>query len=69
MAHLVAGANTVVSNDRRLRRQINQLDTPPHAVTADELMTGLLDADPDGIDTVIDTTIAKRSAAPSPATS
>lgn len=57
---LAAKADVVVSNDRRLRRQINHLDTPFRAVTADDLMVGLHDADRDGVDEVIATMVAKR---------
>ena len=57
---LASKADLVVSNDRRLRREINQLDPPLRAVTADDLMVGLHDADRDGVDDVIDTIVAKR---------
>ena len=57
---LASKADVVVSNDRRLRRQINQLDPPLRAVTADDLMVGLHDADRDGVDEVIATMVAKR---------
>lgn len=53
-------ADVVVSNDRRLRRQIDRLGTPLRAVSGDEFMVDLLDNDRDGIDTVIDVMVAKR---------
>lgn len=59
-AALAAAADVVVSNDRRLRRQIDRLGPPLRAVSGDELMVGLYDADRDGIDTVIDVMVAKR---------
>jgi rRNA-processing protein FCF1 len=58
---LLARASLVVSNDRRLRRQINQLRTPLRAVTGDEFMLGLRQAHPDEVDAVIDTMVAKRT--------
>lgn len=57
---LASKADVVVSNDRRLRRQITQLDTPVRAVTADDLMVGLCDADRDGVDEVIATMVTRR---------
>lgn len=58
------GAELVVSNDRRLRREINALDQPLQAVTADEFAQQLLADQPDGIDTVIDALVAKRTRRP-----
>lgn len=57
---LASKADVVVSNDRRLRREINQLDRPVRAVTADDLMVGLFDADRDRVHDVIETMVAKR---------
>lgn len=62
---LAAKADVVVSNDRRLRRQITQLDTPLRAVTADDLMVSLYDADRNAVDEVIATMVAKRVRRPS----
>lgn len=53
-------ADVVVSNDRRLRREINRLNRPLRAVSADDLMLGLYDADRDGVDEVLATMVAKR---------
>lgn len=58
------GADVVVSNDRRLRREINALDQPLQAVTADEFARQLLADRPDGIDAVIDALVAKRTRRP-----
>lgn len=57
---LASEADVVVSNDRRLRREINRLDRPLGAVTADDLMLGLYEADRDGVDEVLATMVAKR---------
>lgn len=61
---LAHGADLVVSNDRRLRREINALDQPLQAVTADEFAQQLLADQPDGIDAVIDALVAKRTRRP-----
>jgi len=61
---LARGADLVVSNDRRLRREINALDQPLQAVTADEFAQRLLADQPDGIDAVIDALVAKRTRRP-----
>jgi rRNA-processing protein FCF1 len=58
------GADLVVSNDRRLRREINALGRPLRAVTADEFAQQLLADQPDGIDAVIDALVAKRTRRP-----
>lgn len=58
------GADLVVSNDRRLRREINALNEPLQAVTADEFAQQLLADQPDGIDAVIDALVAKRTRRP-----
>ena len=58
------GADLVVSNDRRLRREINALDQPLQAVTTDEFAQQLLADQPDGIDAVIDALVAKRTRRP-----
>ena len=54
----------VVSNDRRLRREINALDQPLQAVTVDEFAQQLLAEQPDGIDAVVDALVAKRTRRP-----
>jgi len=61
---LAHGADLVVSNDRRLRREINALDQPLPAVTADEFAQRLLADQPDGIDAVVDALVAKRTRRP-----
>lgn len=61
---LASRADVVVSNDRRLRRQINQLGQPLRAVSGDERMVGLLETDRDRIDTVLAAMVAKRVRAP-----
>ncbi|MGQ0432947.1 MAG: hypothetical protein ACT452_11155 [Microthrixaceae bacterium] len=63
-AALAHGADLVVSNDRRLRREINALDQPLQAVTGDEFAQQLLADQPDGIDAVIDALVAKRRRRP-----
>ena len=47
---LAAAADVVVSNDRRLRRHVDRLGPLLRAVSGDELMVGLYDADHDGTD-------------------
>ena len=61
---LANGADLVVSNDRRLRREINAMGLPLRAVTGDEFAQRLLADQPDGIDAVIDTLVAKRMRRP-----
>ena len=61
---LARGADLVVSNDRRLRREINALSGPLRAVTGDEFAQRLLADQPDGIDAVIDALVAKRTRRP-----
>lgn len=61
---LTHGADLVVSNDRRLRREINALRGPLLAVTGDEFAQRLLPDQPDGIDAVIDALVAKRTRRP-----
>ena len=63
-AALQHGADLVVSNDRRLRREINALGQPLQALTADEFAQRLLVDQPDGIDAVIDALVAKRTRRP-----
>lgn len=58
------GADVVVSNDRRLRREINTLGEPLLAMTGDEFAQRLLVDHPDGIDAVIDALVAKRTLRP-----
>lgn len=57
-------ADVVASNDRRLRHQLQALDPPIAALTADELALRLLDQDCDGVSDVLDTMVAKRTRRP-----
>ena len=61
---LVHGADLVVSNDRRLRREIKTLDAPLRAVTGDEFAQRLLVDQPDRVDAVIGALTAKRMRRP-----
>ena len=61
---LAHGADLIVSNDRRLRREINGLGQPLQAVTADEFAQQLLADQADGIDAVLDALVAKRTRRP-----
>ena len=49
-----------MSNDRRLRRQIDQLGVHFTAITADTFMVDLHSTAPDRVDAVIDSMVAKR---------
>ncbi|MGH9185219.1 MAG: hypothetical protein ACRD0U_05315 [Acidimicrobiales bacterium] len=57
-------ADLIVSNDRRLRREINALGQPLHAVTGDEFAQRLLIDQPDGVDAVLNALVAKRTRRP-----
>lgn len=61
---LAHGADLVVSNDRRLRREVNALDGHLLAMTGDEFALQLLVDQPDGIDAVINALVAKRTRRP-----
>lgn len=63
-AALANGAELVVTNDRRLRREINALGGPLRAVTCDEFAQRLLADEPDGIHAIIDALVAKRTRRP-----
>lgn len=63
-AALDARADVVVTNDRRLQREIDALDEPLGALTADEFATGLVAGDAHVIDAVIDDLVAKRVVRP-----
>ncbi len=63
--HIVAAAlanhaDFVVTNDRRLRREIEAIGQPLGAVSADDFAVGLLGHDRDGVEQVIDDLVAKR---------
>jgi hypothetical protein len=59
-----AGADVVVSNDRRLRRQLAGLAPPVPAVGADQFALQLLHQDRDAIDEVLAAMVAKRRRPP-----
>lgn len=61
---LAIQADIVVSKDRRLRQQLQALDPPITAMTADDFALRLLDRDPDGINGVVDTMAARRTRCP-----
>ncbi len=61
---LAHGVDLIVSNDRRLRREINALGQPLRAVTGDEFAQELLLNEPDGSEAVIDALVAKRTRHP-----
>jgi len=61
---LAHGAGLVVSNDRRLRREVNALGEPLLAVNGDEFAQRLLIDQPDGVDAAIDALVAKRTRRP-----
>lgn len=53
-------ADVVVTNDRRLRRELRDLSPPVKAVTADDFTVALSESDPDGMNAVIGSMVAKR---------
>ena len=59
-AALAAGANFVVTNDRRLRRQVDGIGEPLRALSADEFMVRLYRDQPDRLVGVLDAMVAKR---------
>ena len=61
---LAQSADLVVSNDRRLRPEINALGARLRAVTGDKFAKRLLVDQPNGIDAVIDALTAKRMRRP-----
>lgn len=63
-AALAHGADLVVTNDRRLRREINALGGALRAMSGDEFAQRLLVDQPDGIDGVIDALVTKRTRRP-----
>jgi predicted nucleic acid-binding protein len=54
----------VVTNDRRLRREIDALGRSLRALTADEFVVRLLIGDREAVDEVIDVLVAKRTRRP-----
>lgn len=61
---LAVKADVVISNDRRLRHQLQALAPPITALTADEFALRLLDQDCDGVSEALDTMVAKRTRRP-----
>lgn len=59
-AALANDADIVVTNDRRLRREIEARGGPLQATSADDFAVGLVAQTPDAIEHVIDDLIAKR---------
>lgn len=59
-AALANAADIVVTNDRRLRREIAALGQPLGAVSADDFAVGLVGHDRQAIEQVIDDLVAKR---------
>lgn len=59
-AALANDADIVVTDDRRLRREIAALDRPLRAVTADDFAVGFIGRDRTAVEAVIDDLIAKR---------
>lgn len=57
---LTNGADVVVTNDRRLRREIEPLSRHLVALSADDFAVSLLGDDPDAIEQVLDDLITKR---------
>lgn len=61
---LATHAAVVVTNDKRLRRQINALAAPLQAITGDEFMVSLYYAQPNQVDAALDTMVARRTRRP-----
>ncbi len=59
-AALAKDADVVVTNDRRLRREIEALGQPLGAVSADEFAVGLLGHGRDAVERLLDDLVAKR---------
>ena len=59
-AALDVHASVVVTNDRRLRREIAALDRPLRALSADDFAVVLIERDPDAVDDVITDLVLKR---------
>lgn len=59
-AGLANDADIVVTNDRRLRREVAALDRALRAVSADDFAVGLLGRDRGAIEQVLDDLVAKR---------
>ena len=61
---IAQGADVVVTNDRRLRREINSVGLTLTAVSADEFALNLLATQREKVLAVIDTLVAKRTRHP-----
>ena len=61
---LTQHADLVVTNDRRLRREIDALTMPLRALSADEFVLHLVLADRTHVDDVIDELVTKRQRRP-----
>ncbi len=61
---LAYSADLVVTNDRRLRGEINALGLSLRAVSGDDFALQLLRDQPDGVDTVIGLLVGKRTRRP-----
>ncbi|MGH9030855.1 MAG: PIN domain-containing protein [Acidimicrobiia bacterium] len=59
-AALAGDADVVVTNDRRLRREIEALDEPLRSASADDFAVSLLGDDRDAIEQVLDELVTKR---------
>lgn len=68
-AALASDAGVVVTNDRRLQREIHALGRRVRAASADDFAVGLLALDPDAVEHVIDTLMPSASGGPSRGTS
>lgn len=63
-AALASDARVVVTNDRRLQREIADLGSSLRAVSADEFAVSLMDSDARGMRAVVDTLVVKRARRP-----
>jgi len=61
---LATRSDLVVTNDRRLRREINAPDTSLRAVSGDEFVVSLHRTRPNDIDQVLEAMVAKRTRQP-----
>lgn len=61
---MAVDVDVAATNDRRLRRQLQDLDPPVPGVTADEFAVRLLERNRDKMDQVLDVMVAKRRRRP-----
>ena len=64
LSKIPSGMRYYFGPEARLRRQIDALDAPVRAVSADEFVVGLYHAQPDQIVAVLDAMVAKRTRRP-----